>query len=563
MTARDDIHPDGTPRRLGRYRLLRPISTGGMARVFEGRREGIEGVSPRVAIKVILPAFAEKPGFRDLFVNEARVGALLRHQNLVQIQDFDCDADRYFLVMEFVDGVTLSRTAKLCRRHGIALSVPVIAEIGRQVCDGLSHLHRAVDDAGQPAGLIHRDIKPSNLMLDGEGVVRLLDYGVSRALSSEEREGAVRGTWGYMSPEQAAGGAQGPPADLFSLAAVLYELAALEPLFPETEPDALRQLMAQDEAARRATRLTGVYDALVPVLVRALQRDPDARFSSAARMGRALADLIPSPVAARGELARVEAQVVALGLGSPPVAPSAPRKPRRPRTDPSALPVHAAGARSPGPLARPTAGARVGRVLLVLAAIGVLGFTAWRLLGEPAFPAVPGLLAAEIAADSNYFATPRAPVASEAPAAAEASEVAGGALPVEAPPHEPPAEPALAVADPPSAPAADPVPERAPAPEPAVDAALAELGHGLLTLSATPRARVEVDGAFVRYTPLFRAEVESGARLVTLTADDGRRTTFSVEVPSGGEARRVWDFDQGALVGEDAPVTADARGAGP
>ncbi|MBN1337133.1 MAG: protein kinase, partial [Deltaproteobacteria bacterium] len=106
----DRQHPstepkDTLPERLGRYRLVRLVSTGGMARVYEGRRESLAGVSPRVAIKVILPGYDTDAAIQSLFVNEARVGARLEHQNLVQIQDFDQEGDRFYLVMEFVDGV--------------------------------------------------------------------------------------------------------------------------------------------------------------------------------------------------------------------------------------------------------------------------------------------------------------------------------------------------------------------------------------------------------------------------------------------------------------------------
>jgi len=134
---------DGTPERLGRYRLVRPISTGGMARVFEARRESLAGVNPRVAIKVILPDFADNRPFQELFVHEARIGSMLQHQNVVQIQDFDCQDGLYYLVMEYVDGITLRRVTSLCRRHGVPVPLDVIAEIGRQICDGLAHAHGA------------------------------------------------------------------------------------------------------------------------------------------------------------------------------------------------------------------------------------------------------------------------------------------------------------------------------------------------------------------------------------------------------------------------------------
>ncbi|RME22507.1 MAG: serine/threonine protein kinase, partial [Deltaproteobacteria bacterium] len=297
---------DGTPVRLGRYRLVRPISTGGMARVYEARRESLAGVAPRVAVKVILPEHAQHQGFQKLFINEARIGSLLAHQNLVQIQDFDHQDDRYYLVMEYVEGITLRRAISLCRRHGLPVPLSIVAEIGRQVCDGLHYAHHATAEDGRHLHLVHRDIKPSNLILNPQGVVKLLDFGISRALVTAERPGAVRGTWGYMAPEQAAGGEVGPQADLFGLAAVLYELAALQPLFREKSPDVIRPLLAADEAARRAAALTGPLAPLSGVLVRALQRDPAARFTSAAAMGRALAELVRDPVTARDELVRFQ-----------------------------------------------------------------------------------------------------------------------------------------------------------------------------------------------------------------------------------------------------------------
>ncbi len=305
-------HPDGTPERLGRYRLVRPISTGGMARVFEGRRESLAGVSPKVAVKVILPDFAAEDSFRELFINEARIGSLVQHGNLVQIQDFDCEDGVYYLVMEFVEGLTLRRAISLGRRHGLQASLSVIAELGRQVCDGLHHAHTARSEDGRSMELVHRDIKPSNLIINPQGVVKVLDFGISKALSVRERQGSVRGTWGYMAPEQAEGSPVTGLADLFGLASVLYEMATGEPLFPEKDPGTIRSLLAQDEAARRAARLTGPMRPLAGVLIRALQRDPAARYPSAEGMARALSSLMADPMTARDELIRYQEAALAL-----------------------------------------------------------------------------------------------------------------------------------------------------------------------------------------------------------------------------------------------------------
>ena len=123
-----------------------------MALVYEARRESLAGVSPRVAIKLILPEFTDSDTFQELFINEARLGSSMHHQNLVQIQDFDQDGDRFFLVMEYVEGITLRRAISLCRRNRVHVPVGVIAEVGRQACDGLAYAHSAADESGEHLG---------------------------------------------------------------------------------------------------------------------------------------------------------------------------------------------------------------------------------------------------------------------------------------------------------------------------------------------------------------------------------------------------------------------------
>lgn len=303
--------------RLGRYRIVRPLSKGGMALVFEARRESLAGVAPRVAIKVILPEHAQNETFRDLFKNEARLGANMHHQNLVQIQDFDQVDDLFFLVMEYVEGITLRQIVSLCARASVPIPLGVIAEIGRQACDGLHHAHQATDERGVHLGLIHRDVKPSNLMLSPHGVIKILDFGISKGNLIAERTGAVRGTWGYMAPEQATGREIGPNADVFGLATILYELASRQPLFRKKKPDEIKRLLSDDHAARMAATLPAEYRPLISVLVRALQRDPAARYASAAEFGRALSALLPDPITARDEVVRFFSAIEALDQGRP------------------------------------------------------------------------------------------------------------------------------------------------------------------------------------------------------------------------------------------------------
>ncbi len=583
------------PERLGRYRIVRPISTGGMARVFEARRESLAGVSPRVALKVILPDFAADETFQALFVNEARVGSQLQHQNLVQIQDFDREDDVFYIVMEFVDGVTLRRSMSLCRRHGLAVPVSVVAEIGRQAAEGLHFAHTVTDEHGTPLHLVHRDMKPSNIMLNNQGVVKLVDFGVSKALFNRERAGSVRGTWGYMSPEQAAGADVAAAADVFGLAAVIYELAALQPLFPEKKPEEIRPLLMNDEAARRAATLAGPYGPLAPLLIRALQRDPSARFPNARAFSRALATLVPDAVTAREQTVQFYTTIETMRGGSgargqnsenrsrPPTAGSmatgskhsaegslasgvhasantgargsayqAPSKSGGTRTSRhggglplavGALPRHMTAESAPSPLSNPRVRASLYYALMATALCIVL-FTAWRILVPPAAEPITHPATVE-----QPFEI--APVIADQPAAIpEGDEV----------PHQQPiesvSEPAPSQTNPQSTKAKRPSPptKRASKLTTDVSSTTAETAaadaSGLLTVSSIPRSKVILDGQYLRYAPVFQYEVPAGVHTVTLVTDDGRRTHFKVDIVADKEWSRVWHFDNKDWVGQ-------------
>jgi serine/threonine protein kinase len=293
------------PAQLGRYKLLRLISRGGMAYVYEARRESMAGVSPKVAIKMILPDKAKDEAYKELFITEAKVSSTLMHRNLVHIQDFEEVNGAFFLVMEFVEGITLRDAIRTARRHGIPIPIHVIAEVGRQICDGLHHAHRATTSEGRPLGLVHCDIKPSNVIVNKQGMVKVLDFGVSHASISTVNKKALRGTWGYMAPEQVDNDLVTPRTDLFSVAVLLYEMASLRPMFIKKEKvdnRLMRKFLKGDEAARRANSMSGNYNSLIPILVRSLQRDPSGRYLSAEDMGEALAGLVPDPVIARTDL---------------------------------------------------------------------------------------------------------------------------------------------------------------------------------------------------------------------------------------------------------------------
>ncbi|MEE2752070.1 MAG: serine/threonine-protein kinase [Myxococcota bacterium] len=553
------------PERLGRYRLVRRISRGGMAQVYEARRESLAGVAPRVALKVILPEHAEDENFRDLFINEARVGSQLQHPNLVQIQDFDQQGDLYYLVMEYVEGVTLRRMLSLSKRNGLALSQAVIAEMGRQICEGLHYAHTARAEDGAPRHLVHRDIKPGNVILNPQGVVKILDFGISKVLDAADGQDGVKGTWGYMSPEQAAGGAISGAADQFGLASVLYELAALQRLYGETDQKKIRELMRRDEGARRTAQLGGNYRDLGPVLMRALQRDPAARYPTAIGMGRSLARLIGDPVLIREKLVELQSTYSRLDKSRSP-APEPVRSQatlsRSPGSKPyqSGIPVSVGNAHRPmkpveiDPGTRPTSGEGADlRNTINLAALGVslliLAFVLLHLFSTSDAPQEEASLlevpAETIGQDSPL--EPRTP-ATAAPVKSE---------PASSPAAQPEPPPTKAEAPKPTKrkkptppkkpkPRADvtPTPVRSSPPKPRPPEPV-EMASGKVTISSLPRSRVSIDGVFLRYTPLLSHEVPSGSHMVVLETDDDRRIQFRLDVKTGEEVRRIWDFEQG------------------
>ncbi|MDG1480197.1 MAG: protein kinase [Myxococcota bacterium] len=552
---------DSTPQRLGRYRLVRPISTGGMARVYEARLESMAGVSPKVAIKVILPEHARDDAFRQLFINEANIGSRLRHQNIVQVTDFDADQGLFYLVMEYVEGVTLRQAIRRSRKSGTLIPLTIIAEVGRQVCDGLHHAHSTRSEDGRHLRLVHRDLKPSNLMLNPQGVVKLLDFGISKAQIAAERPGAVRGTWGYMAPEQAAGADVGPPADIFGLACVLYEMAALQPLFPEKQPDQIRALLARDEGARRASRLSGPHGDLAGILVRALQRDPQARYPSAAAMGRAISSLARDPVLAREQVIRFQQATVVLGkpghrpAGARAVSSVDVSESDASELDAAGLPLRVGDVHRPEPIAplpdyhtRSSTGLvkQIQAILAALfigAALGIVGFTAWRVIaGGPSTPEAPALPVVIEPPKEPADLAPEPAVEGAAPERISAPPPVVR-NPVEAAPPKTPTAPSPAspIQEVPAVSEAEPVVEDIPEEQPTSTSSVAT--RGLLTVGAIPRAQVLIDGSFIRYTPLFEYQISTGSHTVTLISETGERTSFTVGVLEDQEVRRIWSFE--------------------
>lgn len=520
--------------RLGPYRLLRPISAGGMARVYEGRLDSLAGVSTRVALKVIHPEFATDAAFQELFIEEARVSARLEHQNLVRIQQFNREGDLYYLVMEFIDGITFRKLISMCKRYRIQLPVEVVAELGRQACEGLHHAHQLATEAGEPMHLVHRDVKPSNLMITGHGVVKVLDFGISSVRGSADAADAVRGTWGYMALEQSEGQVVGPAADVFGLGAVLYELATAEPLLEDKDNDRIRERLLADDPARKAAALGGVHSALGSVLVRALQRDPAARFPTAASFGRALGALIPDPVAVHDatvslyrEFRNLEGTTTALARERARSISTMTRGP----VPGAGLPVSVGDDHGPSMPARTSQVRRARRrgphPLIIaagaLVAMGLFSVVIWQLASrflrpDPTTPVAVPVEAPTVAPPPAVVPAPSVPPAATPP------------VPTTTPPPATPSpRPASTPRPPPAAPVAAPAPTT---------------GEATITISSAPRAQLLIDGQYVEYTPYFQKKLPSGPHTLQLVTDDGRRKTFKLDLQPGQEVRKIWLFDE-------------------
>lgn len=211
-------------RRIDRYEVVTRIATGGMAELFLARETGIGGAERLVVLKRILPHLAQQRAFVDMFLREARTASRLEHPNVVRIYATGEHDGTFYLAMEYLEGTTVRELQLLAREQGERVPLDVALAVGVQAARGIHAAHELRDAEGQHLGLVHRDVSPHNLMLTVAGVVKLLDFGVAKyteALSEATYSGAVKGKFGYMSPEQCRGGAIDRRSDLFSLATVL------------------------------------------------------------------------------------------------------------------------------------------------------------------------------------------------------------------------------------------------------------------------------------------------------------------------------------------------------
>lgn len=211
---------------LGRWEIVQRLGSGGMADVFKARSIGEAGFAKMVALKVMHAHLARSERAVDHFLDEARLAAQIHHPNVVQILDLGKIGGEYAIAMEFVDGVDLERLLQGAREAGRVIPLNVAVGILRRICDGVAAAHNAVSADGTPLQIVHRDIKAANVLVSRQGSVKVVDFGIAKAAiqSHFTMAGETKGTPSMMAPEQRVGEVVDKRADIYSLAAVGYEL---------------------------------------------------------------------------------------------------------------------------------------------------------------------------------------------------------------------------------------------------------------------------------------------------------------------------------------------------
>jgi serine/threonine-protein kinase len=253
-----------------------------MAEIYLAAQEGLSGFEKRVVIKRLLPHPARDPEVLAMFLDEARLGASLRHPHIVEVYDIGQDSDEYFIAMEEVRGHDLREL--LDRLDGAPLPMPIAVTIAMAAARALHFAHEMRDGDGKPMGVVHRDVSPANILLARDGGVKLIDFGVAKwdAQQSRTRHGTLKGKLSYMSPEQCRAEPLDRRSDVFALGVLLYEITTgARPFEADSDFDVLSAIVHTD-AEPPSRRRVGYPVELEHVVLRALRRPRDQRQATAA-----------------------------------------------------------------------------------------------------------------------------------------------------------------------------------------------------------------------------------------------------------------------------------------
>ncbi len=275
--------------RLDRYELLCPLAYGGMASVWLARFGGRLGFERLVVVKMILPQFSQDPRFQEMFLDEARIASRIEHPNVARILDVGEHDGNYFIVMEWVDGDSLSKILRAAEAKKQKVPPGIALRICADAAAGLHAAHELKDRDGHSLGVVHRDVSPQNILISNSGATMLIDFGVAKArdrVSQDTSAGQLKGKIRYMAPEQALGRSIDHRADVWAIGAMLYEMFAGAP--PYDGPNEVAMLHKLTGGQAPPALPASVPEVIRVVIERALAYDAESRFRSALELNLAL-----------------------------------------------------------------------------------------------------------------------------------------------------------------------------------------------------------------------------------------------------------------------------------
>lgn len=291
MTGKLVVDTHFQPMRFGSYLLLDRINVGGMAEVFRAKSFGMAGVERLVAIKRILPHLAQDPDFTNMFIDEYRIAAQLRHANIAQLYDLNEIGQSLYIAMEYVQGRDLRALINRMRFLAQPIPLPLVVYIISKVCEGLDYAHRKRDDLSmRELHIVHRDVSPQNVILSYEGEVKIIDFGIAKASAKKThtQAGILKGKFGYMAPEQVMGQEIDRRTDIFCTGILTYELLTRERLFAGSNELSTLRRIRQREIIPPSMLNLNVPKPIEDMVLKALALNPDDRFAYASDYGDAL-----------------------------------------------------------------------------------------------------------------------------------------------------------------------------------------------------------------------------------------------------------------------------------
>ncbi|MGV3620671.1 MAG: protein kinase domain-containing protein [Archangium sp.] len=282
-------------RRVGKYEIITRLSVGGMAELFLAFIPGPGGFKKFVALKQILPDVRADDSFVKMFLDEARITAAFNHSNIGQVFDLGEEREELYLAMEFIAGQNLEQTIKRAAKRELPIPVGFAARVIRDTALGLHYAHNFTDPAGQPMAVVHRDVSPKNVMINWTGQVKVIDFGIAKARGRLNRTqiGVVKGTSGYMSPEQVKNEPLDGRTDLFAAAVMLHEMLAGERLFTAPTDAGMMLKIVDGEVTPPSVNNPYVSAQLSDVVMKALSKKREQRFTSGREFARAIEQSCP------------------------------------------------------------------------------------------------------------------------------------------------------------------------------------------------------------------------------------------------------------------------------